>query len=116
MLIKLHEIIQDNKPKTAGIFILTANYDNNKIFISRTFADHDITKYTSTHKEHSLVYFNRQTAVEAMNTNFKYAGLPLYVERIAISETAKEQAKNTDKIKKIAKNEDRRKMESEERE
>ena len=33
MLIKLHEIIQDNKPKTAGIFILTANYDNNKIFI-----------------------------------------------------------------------------------
>lgn len=112
MFIKLHEIIHDDEPKTAGIFILTANYDNNEIFISRTFADQDITKYTSTHEGHSIVYFNRQTAVEAMNTNFKYTGLPLYIKRIAVSETAKRQAKSADTIKKIAKNEVRRQKES----
>ncbi len=112
MFIQLHEIIHDDKPKTAGIFILTANYDNHKIFISRTFADQDITKYTSTHEEHSLVYFNRQTAVEAMNTNFNYTGLTLHIERIAVSDDAKEQAKKADTIKKIAKNEARRKRES----
>lgn len=111
MLIQLHDVITDENPKTAGLFILTANNKKNKIFISRSFIDHDLTKYTSTNKEHALVYFNRQAAIEAINTNFKYTCLSLHIERIAVSENAKEHAKNTDTIKKLAKNEARRKRE-----
>lgn len=112
MFIKLQDVITDENPKTAGLFILTANKDKNKIFISRSFADHKLTKYTSTNKEHALVYFNRQAAIEAINTHFKYTGLSLHIERIAVSENAKEHAKKADTIKKLAKNEDRRKRET----
>lgn len=109
MFIQLHDVITDENPKTAGLFILTANNNKNKIFISRSFADRDLTKYTSTNEEHALVYFHRQAAIEAINTNFNYTGLALHIERIAVSENAKVHAKNTDTIKKLAKNESRRK-------
>lgn len=113
MFIQLHEVNHDNtldknKPILAneqnnGIFILVANYNKKKLYISRSFPDYNINKYTSSNKEHAIVYFNRQSALESIKTSFNYTGLSLSIERIPISKRSKAEAQKADTIKKLAK-------------
>lgn len=108
MFIQLKDLDQHKEIKDQNVFILRTQ-GQAPLFISRSFADHDIHKYTSVKKRRALVYFNRQAAVQAAATDFGYTGLRLVIERIPINGDVKEAAKRSDAVKKFAKNEARRK-------
>ena len=110
MFIQLHDLDQHKEIKDQNVFILHTQ-GQAPLFMSRSFAGHDIHKYTSVEKRHALVYFNRQAAVQAAATDFGYTGLNLAIDRIPINGDVKDAAKRSDAIKKFAKNEARRKRE-----
>lgn len=110
MFIQLHDLDQHKEIKDQNVFILHTQ-GQVPLFMSRSFADHDIHKYTSVEKRHALVYFNRQAAVQAAATNFGYTGLKLVIDRIPINGDVKDAAKRSDAIKRFAKNDARRKRE-----
>lgn len=110
MFIQLKDLDQTVSNKESNVFIIHT-LENNPLYMSRSFADHDITKYTSNDKERAIVYFNKQAAVEALSTAFCYTGLSLEIERIPINDDVKEDAKRSDAIKRMMKNQARKKKE-----
>lgn len=107
MFIQIKDIDNNVDTKDSGVFILHTR-SNTPIYISRSFAGHNILKYTSSERNDALVYFNRQAAVDAISTAFRYTNLILDIERIPINGESKESAKRKDTIRKMAKNEARR--------
>ena len=109
MFIQLQDV---NKEGTLNdsIFILQTREAEPK-FISRSFADHDVNKYTSKNEGHAIVYFNSQAATQALNTDFKFSNLLVEMRRIPINEYHKIKAKEADGVRRLAKIEARRKRE-----
>lgn len=108
MFIQLKDVNLAQTPKTQNLFILRT-CSASPLYPSRSFAGHDLRKYTSNQVVHALVYFNRQAAVQAAATEFRYTDLHLMIERIPVNEQVKIDAKNADTVLKKAKNEARRK-------
>lgn len=107
MFIQLHDVKNATPTKETNIFILRVR-GRRELYISRSFADHDESKYTSNDRSHAIVYFNRQSAEAAINTDFAFSPLDLYIERIPVNGEAKLDAKRADAIKRKMKNEARR--------
>lgn len=110
MFIQLKDLDQEKQEKKVSVFILYTR-SNLPLYISRSFADHDVNKYTSKKKASAIIYFNRQSAVAALKTDFAYTQLPLEILRIPINEDVKEEAKRSDTIRRLEKLEARRKRE-----
>ena len=108
MFIQLKDI-NDVEQKTESIFIIK-EFSNDPLYISRSFADHSIRKFTSKEKLDSIVYFNKQATVEAISTAFRYTGLSLEIERIAVNSESKIAAKQADSIKKLNKSQRHKEM------
>lgn len=110
MFIQLKDLDQEKADKQVSVFILYTR-DNVPLYISRSFADHEVTKYTSKKKSAAIIYFNRQSAIAALKTDFAYTNLHLDILRIPINTEIKEAAKRSDAIKRVAKLEARKQRE-----
>lgn len=107
MFIQLKDIDNNEESKQDSVFILSANTNQQTIYVSRPFADYKQSKYTSQNKEHALIYFNRQSATEAIVKDFGYTGLKFTVNRIPVGVNSKKQAREVDNAKKAIRKEAR---------
>lgn len=114
MFIQVKDLDQSIEPKNANVFVIQT-YPGEVLYISRSFIGYDFTKYTHPDFNNAIVFFNRQHAELALNTEFKFVKQDWKIVPLAINKDEKKRAQQADAVKRMAKNERRRK-EKEERE
>lgn len=99
MFIRLGDVKQQGDTDD-NVFILKT-HSNEPLYISRSFAGHNIEKYTATERDRAIVYFNRQAAENALSTSFWYVDTSFIIERVPVNSEAKLAAKQADAIRKF---------------
>lgn len=106
MLIQIRDVDLKITPDT-NVFVVQIRGSQPR-YISRSYTDHEVDSFTSFDFEDAIIYFNRQSAVEAINNEFRYTLLPMNVVAVPINSGVKEDAKQRDAVKRRLKAEKRR--------
>lgn len=102
MFIQIKDLDLTVEPQDSRVFYL-ATRTNPEIYVSRGFVGHDLSQFTSDNKENAIVYFNKQEAKMALNTEFKFRREPWEIRSCQVNELVKSDAKKSDAVKRHAK-------------
>lgn len=95
MFIQIKDLDTNVEPKNSAVYIIQSHPDKS-LYISRSYIDHILGKYTSADPNRALVYFNRHQAEQALNTEFKFAKVEFKILHVPVNADEKAKAKVID--------------------